>query len=95
MKRKFKEFCVCVFVCKVVGITSRLLKDRVLKEPFLFDFVLQVLVEGRANSRAAILNRPSALNALTAPMVNFMLNFLPFVFSIVELLLCVISMCYI
>ncbi|KAK4380966.1 3-hydroxyisobutyryl-CoA hydrolase-like protein 2, mitochondrial [Sesamum angolense] len=27
-----------------------------------------VLVEGRANSRAAILNRPSALNALTASM---------------------------
>ncbi|KAH6831202.1 ATP-dependent caseinolytic protease/crotonase family protein, partial [Perilla frutescens var. hirtella] len=27
-----------------------------------------VLVEGRTNSRAAILNRPSALNALTAPM---------------------------
>ncbi|XP_011082166.1 3-hydroxyisobutyryl-CoA hydrolase-like protein 2, mitochondrial [Sesamum indicum] len=28
----------------------------------------EVLVEGRANSRAAILNRPSALNALTASM---------------------------
>ncbi|XP_043807641.1 3-hydroxyisobutyryl-CoA hydrolase-like protein 2, mitochondrial isoform X2 [Manihot esculenta] len=29
----------------------------------------QVLVEGRAKSRAAVLNRPSSLNALTAPMV--------------------------
>ncbi|XP_050220291.1 3-hydroxyisobutyryl-CoA hydrolase-like protein 2, mitochondrial [Mercurialis annua] len=29
----------------------------------------QVLVEGRAKSRAAILNRPSSLNSLTAPMV--------------------------
>ncbi|RVW23512.1 3-hydroxyisobutyryl-CoA hydrolase-like protein 2, mitochondrial [Vitis vinifera] len=28
-----------------------------------------VLVEGRAKSRAAILNRPSDLNALTIPMV--------------------------
>nr|KJB55094.1 hypothetical protein B456_009G062800 [Gossypium raimondii] len=32
------------------------------------DFEDQVLVEGRAKSRAAILNRPSALNALTASM---------------------------
>ncbi|PPS03013.1 hypothetical protein GOBAR_AA17658 [Gossypium barbadense] len=32
------------------------------------DFEEQVLVEGRAKSRAAILNRPSALNALTASM---------------------------
>ncbi|XP_022729298.1 3-hydroxyisobutyryl-CoA hydrolase-like protein 2, mitochondrial [Durio zibethinus] len=32
------------------------------------DFQDQVLVEGRAKSRAAILNRPSALNALTASM---------------------------
>ncbi|KAG8381906.1 hypothetical protein BUALT_Bualt05G0021500 [Buddleja alternifolia] len=30
--------------------------------------LIYVLVEGRANSRAAILNRPSALNALTASM---------------------------
>ncbi|GAB4854655.1 hypothetical protein Ancab_023237 [Ancistrocladus abbreviatus] len=30
----------------------------------------QVLVEGRANTRAAILNRPSCLNALTIPMVD-------------------------
>ncbi|CAI0438542.1 unnamed protein product [Linum tenue] len=30
----------------------------------------QVLVEGRAKSRAAILNRPDTLNALTAPMVG-------------------------
>ncbi|KAL9231523.1 hypothetical protein vseg_006745 [Gypsophila vaccaria] len=30
----------------------------------------QVLVEGRANSRAAILNRPSSLNALTISMVS-------------------------
>ncbi|KAL8499354.1 hypothetical protein ACS0TY_022365 [Phlomoides rotata] len=30
----------------------------------------EVLVEGRANSRAAILNRPSALNALTASMAS-------------------------
>ncbi|GMH11763.1 hypothetical protein Nepgr_013604 [Nepenthes gracilis] len=30
----------------------------------------QVLVEGRANSRAAILNRPSSLNALTSPMAD-------------------------
>ncbi|WCJ30393.1 3-hydroxyisobutyryl-CoA hydrolase-like protein 2 mitochondrial [Euphorbia peplus] len=29
----------------------------------------QVLVEGRANSRASLLNRPSSLNALTDPMV--------------------------
>ncbi|KAA8525592.1 hypothetical protein F0562_007447 [Nyssa sinensis] len=33
------------------------------------DLQYQVLVEGRANSRAAILNRPSALNALTTSMV--------------------------
>ncbi|EOY29335.1 ATP-dependent caseinolytic (Clp) protease/crotonase family protein [Theobroma cacao] len=33
-----------------------------------YDFQDEVLVEGRAKSRAAILNRPSALNALTAPM---------------------------
>ncbi|GAV84302.1 ECH domain-containing protein/ECH_C domain-containing protein [Cephalotus follicularis] len=33
------------------------------------DIQEQVLVEGRAKSRAAILNRPSALNALTTPMV--------------------------
>ncbi|KAL6345708.1 hypothetical protein AAG906_017449 [Vitis piasezkii] len=33
------------------------------------DLQEQVLVEGRAKSRAAILNRPSDLNALTIPMV--------------------------
>ncbi|CAK9185260.1 unnamed protein product [Ilex paraguariensis] len=32
------------------------------------DIQEQVLVEGRANSRAAILNRPTALNALTTSM---------------------------
>ncbi|XVF48279.1 hypothetical protein PTKIN_Ptkin03bG0177300 [Pterospermum kingtungense] len=32
------------------------------------DFQDQVLVEGRAKSRAAVLNRPSALNALTSSM---------------------------
>ncbi|KAL0372071.1 UNVERIFIED_CONTAM: 3-hydroxyisobutyryl-CoA hydrolase-like protein 2, mitochondrial [Sesamum calycinum] len=39
-------------------------------EAFLLSPVIRnpVLVEGRANSRAAILNRPSALNALTASM---------------------------
>ena len=31
--------------------------------------IIQVLVEGRANSRAAILNRPSTLNALDNAMV--------------------------
>lgn len=35
---------------------------------------LQVLVEGRAKSRAAILNRPSDLNALTIPMVFSLLT---------------------
>ncbi|CAI0376749.1 unnamed protein product [Linum tenue] len=34
------------------------------------DFQDQVLVEGRAKSRAAILNRPDSLNALTPPMVG-------------------------
>ncbi|CAN1330787.1 3-hydroxyisobutyryl-CoA hydrolase-like protein 2, mitochondrial [Linum perenne] len=33
------------------------------------DFQDQVLVQGRAKSRAAILNRPDSLNALTPPMV--------------------------
>ncbi|KAL0407835.1 UNVERIFIED_CONTAM: 3-hydroxyisobutyryl-CoA hydrolase-like protein 2, mitochondrial [Sesamum radiatum] len=39
-------------------------------DAFLLSPVIRnpVLVEGRANSRAAILNRPSALNALTASM---------------------------
>lgn len=40
----------------------------------MFDFGLQVLVEGRANSRAAILNKPSTLNAITAHMVNLLLK---------------------
>ncbi|OMO61578.1 Crotonase superfamily [Corchorus capsularis] len=35
----------------------------------IYDFQDEVLVEGKAKSRAAILNRPSALNALTEPMV--------------------------
>ncbi|KAL3721896.1 hypothetical protein ACJRO7_034269 [Eucalyptus globulus] len=33
----------------------------------------QVLVDGRANSRTAILNRSSALNSLTTSMVRFFL----------------------
>ena len=41
-----------------------------LKELFLFlGGKFQVLVEGRAKSRAAILNRPASRNALTIPMV--------------------------
>ncbi|OMO90704.1 Crotonase superfamily [Corchorus olitorius] len=35
----------------------------------IYDFQDEVLVEGKAKLRAAILNRPSALNALTEPMV--------------------------
>lgn len=35
----------------------------------------QVLVQGRAKSRAALLNRPSALNALSTSMVFFFLHF--------------------
>jgi hypothetical protein len=41
-----------------------------LKELFVFlGGKFQVLVEGRAKSRAAILNRPASRNALTIPMV--------------------------
>lgn len=44
--------------------------------PFVFCFLcdsciqIQVMVEGRTKSRAAILNRPSALNALNTAMVG-------------------------
>ncbi|KAL0284489.1 UNVERIFIED_CONTAM: 3-hydroxyisobutyryl-CoA hydrolase-like protein 2, mitochondrial [Sesamum angustifolium] len=41
----------------------------VIRNPVISNKKRLVLVEGRANSRAAILNRPSALNALTASMV--------------------------
>lgn len=42
----------------------------------IFFVQLQVLVEGRAFSRAAILNRPSQLNAITTSMVSSSFSFL-------------------
>lgn len=49
----------------------------------------QVLVEGRAKSRAAILNRPFALNSLTASMVKFFVfNFEVHAFELLTLTPC-------
>ena len=42
---------------------------------------IQILVEGRARSRTAILNRPSSLNALNAEMVLYFILLLCFRFS--------------
>jgi enoyl-CoA hydratase/carnithine racemase len=36
----------------------------------VFDGPFQVLVEGKASARAAVLNRPGHLNALTTTMVR-------------------------
>jgi 3-hydroxyisobutyryl-CoA hydrolase len=38
--------------------------------PSLTPYFAQVLVEGKASARAAVLNRPGYLNALTATMVR-------------------------
>lgn len=54
----------------------------VVKDCLLVCEMFQVLVEGRAKSRAAVLNRSSALNSLTASMVYFFL----FLFSFFYLL---------
>lgn len=43
-------------------------------------FLSQVLVEGKAWSRTAILNRPSVLNALTTAMVLFFHTLIIFIF---------------
>nr|GMD41331.1 3-hydroxyisobutyryl-CoA hydrolase-like protein 2, mitochondrial [Ipomoea batatas] len=48
---------------------SQICKNTVRSEEKLPKKRTQVLVEGRAKSRAAILNRPSALNSLTSSMV--------------------------
>lgn len=56
-----------------------------------FCMLVQVLVEGRAKSRAAILNRPSALNALTTSMVCASFYFLFVV--LFEKFWCFISNC--
>lgn len=46
----------------------------------------EVLVEGKANSRAAVLNRPTVLNALTLSMVNVNPPLSPFLLLIRVLL---------
>ncbi|KAL0297343.1 UNVERIFIED_CONTAM: 3-hydroxyisobutyryl-CoA hydrolase-like protein 2, mitochondrial [Sesamum radiatum] len=56
-----EEASFSIFSCVLISLLQLLLCH-------MFDAYELVLVEGRANSRAAILNRPSALNALTASM---------------------------
>lgn len=73
--KQFRQNPLPVFHLFIVFFSFHLCKAiKILSCPFF-----QVLVEGNANSRTAILNRPIALNALTTAMV-FVLVFPSFSF---------------